>query len=125
LNRLFLYIALALGLAMTGIHVFIGGRLIAAPLLASNLADLPKFTLYLCWHGITIVLGGLALAFADGLFWRKRRDVVLIASVIAGLFAFLSLSIGLFTRQSPLDLPQWLVLGPMAVAGFLALHPRK
>jgi hypothetical protein len=76
------------------IHVFLGGRDIAAPLLASTLATEPRLVLYACWHGISVALVlsavGLFLAalprfaaqcrsmvFAISLWWLATAVIVL------------------------------------------------
>ena len=56
MNRAALSIAVLVAAAMTVVHVVVGGQMVAEPLLASDLATLPRMTLYLCWHGITVVL---------------------------------------------------------------------
>ncbi len=124
MKKLGLYIALALAVAMTCVHLFVGGRLIAAPLLASGLADLPRLTLYLCWHGVTIVLAGMALLIADALFWRRRADSAFLVAALAASFAFLGWVIIIRFGLSPLSLPQWIVFVPMAGAAFFGA-PRR
>lgn len=122
LKNTWIFSAFALAVLMAGIHVFVGGRLIARPLLESDLADLPRLTLYLCWHGITIVLAGMALLYADGLFWRRRRDSVIVASGLAAAFFGLGWALILAFGLSPLDLPQWIVFGPMGIFGWLGVR---
>jgi|GEM_PF-4626892 len=63
------WVAAGLAVVMTGVHVIVGGWMIAGPLLESGLETLPRMTLY-----------------------------------------------------SPLDLPQWIAFGPMAMAAGLALR---
>jgi hypothetical protein len=103
---------------MTGIHVFVGGKLIAEPLLASALGELPRLTLYLCWHGVTIVLAGMALLAADALFWRRRADSMYLLAGLAGVFTVLVSAAILRFAVSPLDLPQWIAFAPMSAAAF-------
>ncbi len=117
--RLSLATALLLAIAMSLIHVFIGGRLIAEPLLASDLETLPRLTLYLCWHGVTVILAGMALLCADALFWRRKADS---AYAVAGLaLAFTLIGWLLIVRfdVAPLTLPQWIVFAPMSATAFL------
>lgn len=120
MGRGWLGVAVALGIAMTGVHVVVGGRMIAGPLLESGLETLPRMTLYLCWHGITIVLAGMAALFADGLV-RGRRESVMLAGGLAAAFFALGWGYILGFGLSPLDLPQWIAFGPMAGAALLAL----
>lgn len=122
MKKPFLFIALALAALMTGVHIFIGGALIARPLLDSDLAPLPRMTLYLCWHAITIVLAGMALFYADALFWRRAKDSAQLATMLAAAFFLLGwLLIAAFGLR-PLDLPQWIAFGPMALCGWLAVR---
>jgi hypothetical protein len=122
MKKPFVFAALVLAAAMVAVHVAVGGRLIARPLLASDLEPLPRMTLYLCWHGITIVLAALALGFADGLFWRKRKDAVIVSTVLAVAFFVLGWGYIAAFGLSPLALPQWIAFGPMALCGWLGLR---
>jgi len=119
MNRLALTIAVILAAAMTVVHVVIGGQMIAGPLLKSDLDTLPRMTLYLCWHGITIILAGMAVLFALG--FRGQKDAVKLASGLAAAFFILGWGYILGFGLSPLDLPQWIAFGPMAIAGGIAL----
>ncbi len=120
-RRGWLWVAAALAVGMTAVHVVVGGRLIAGPLLDSGLETLPRMTLYLCWHGITIVLAGMAILFVDGIV-RGRRESVVLAGGLAGAFFALGWSYILGFGLSPLDLPQWIAFGPMAGAAWMALR---
>lgn len=120
MNRFALATAFILAIAMTAVHVFIGGQMIAEPLLQSDLATLPRMTLYLCWHGITIILAGMAALFALG--FRGRRDAVKLAGGLAAAFFVLGWSFILGFGLSPLDLPQWIAFGPMALVAGIALR---
>ncbi|WDI32913.1 hypothetical protein PUV54_06840 [Hyphococcus flavus] len=116
-----IFIALTLAVTMTLVHFFIGGRLIARPLLESDLETLARMTLYLCWHGITIVLAGMALLYADALFWRKDPNSARLASGLAAAFFFLIWFVIAAFGLGPLQLPQWIVFAPMAVFGALGV----
>jgi len=120
MKRGWLWVALGLAAAMTGVHVVVGGRVIAGPLLASGLETLPKMTLYLCWHGVTIVLAGMGALFADGLI-RGRRESVMLGGGLAAAFFALGWGYILGFGLSPMALPQWIAFGPMAGAAMLAL----
>lgn len=120
-----IFIALTLAVLMTLVHVFIGGRLIARPLLESDLETLARLTLYLCWHGITIVLAGMAALYADTLFWRKGPNSARLASGLAAAFFLLVWFVIAAFGLSPLQLPQWIVFGPMAICGALGVRNAK
>ncbi|WP_425410629.1 hypothetical protein [Hyphococcus sp.] len=119
MKKTFIFIALLIAFAMTLVHVLIGGRLIARPLLESGLDTLPRMTLYLCWHGVTIVLAGMAGLYADALFWRRRADSAWLATALAAAFFVLGWGYIAAFGLSPLQLPQWIAFGPMAVFGAL------
>jgi hypothetical protein len=125
LKKGLIFIALMLAVTMTLVHVFIGGRLIARPLLDSDLETLPRMTLYLCWHGITIVLAGMAALYADTAFWRKDPNSARLASGLAAAFFFLIWFVIAAFGLSPQQLPQWIVFGPIAVCGALGVGQAK
>lgn len=120
--NLWLALAAALAALTTLIHVMLGGREVAAPLLAGDrLHPVPKFTLYYCWHLATIVLAALALAFALAAIGQASRDLAVFSTVGAGLFGVWSLvMVGLF-RLRIAHFPQWALFAPIALCGALGL----
>ncbi len=117
-------IAAAALTAVTGlIHVFWGGRDIARPLLASQeLAFEPKMTAYYCWHMATIVIFGIAIAYLYAGVVTSAQELAIAATGLAGAFAVLSVALVVWTRCSPLTLPQWALFCPIAVLGALAAN---
>lgn len=120
--NVWLALAAALAALTTLIHAILGGREIAAPLLAAErLHAVPKFTLYYCWHLVTIVLAALALAFALVATDRGSRDLALFATAGATLFGLWSLAmIGLF-RLRIAHFPQWALFAAIAASGAAGL----
>ncbi len=120
--NLWLAAAAAIAAATALIHAWLGGREVASPLLAAErLRTVPKYTMYYCWHLVTIVLAGLALAFAFAASGHASRDLAISATVGAGLFALWNLAmIGRF-RLRPTHFPQWALFTPMAACGALGL----
>lgn len=120
--NLWLALAAALAAATTLIHVVLGGREIAAPLLATErLHAVPKFTMYYCWHLVTMVLAALALAFGLAAIGLGSRDLALFATVGAGLFGLWNLAmVGLF-RLRLSGFPQWALFAPIALCGAIGL----
>lgn len=119
--NVFFIIAAALSALTWAIHVFAGGRFIARPLLDSNLADVPKFTHYYCWHIVSIVLAFMPVGFCIGAAGTGGRELVLMTTALAAAFAVWSLVLVVWKRQSPLRLPQWALFLPIAIFGSLGL----
>jgi hypothetical protein len=117
-----LALAAVLAAATTLIHAILGGREIATPLLAAErLHAVPKFTLYYCWHLVTIVLAALALAFGLVATGLGSRDLALFATVGAVLFCLWSLGmVGLF-RLRIAHFPQWALFAAIAISGTIGL----
>jgi hypothetical protein len=120
--NLWLALAAALAAATTLIHIVLGGREIARPLLAAErLRAVPKFTMYYCWHLVTIVLAAQALAFGLVAAGLGSRDLAAFATVGAALFCLWSLGmIGLF-RLRIAHFPQWALFAAIAASGALGL----
>ena len=120
--NLWLALAAVLAAITTLIHVILGGRYVATPLLATErLHAVPKFTMYYCWHLVTIVLAALALAFGLVATGRASRDLALFATAGAALFCLWSLGmIGLF-RLRIAHFPQWLLFATITVSGMIGL----
>lgn len=71
------------------IHVLVGGRYVAKPLLkAVELGEVPRYTAYYSWHLVTIVLAGMALAFLRAGLFPGGREVAA-ASLVFATCAFL------------------------------------
>lgn len=118
------WLALAAGLAATTtlIHATLGGREVARPLLATErLHSVPKFTMYYCWHLVTIVLAALALAFGLVATGLGSRDLALFATAGTTLFCLWGLAmIGLF-RLRIAHFPQWALFAAIAISGAIGL----
>lgn len=103
------------------VHTFVGGRLIAAPLLAAQgLARIPRLTTYYCWHMVSILLLAMALALAWTAF-RANPPLALLLVLLATAFAVLSLGLVAAFRVSPWQLPQWAFFVLIAVLGGVGL----
>lgn len=61
-------LAAAIALLWCGVHLFIGGRQVAAPLRAAPLDPLVRNTQYLCWHFTSLSIAAMALFFALAAF---------------------------------------------------------
>lgn len=121
MNRSLFFAALLAALT-TAIHIFAGGSDIAAPLLASTLADEPRLTLYAVWHMATVALAISAVALyvaALPLHAAAARYMVLFISALWCAFGIVFLIIVAVQPESGwlFRLPQWLLLLPVGLLG--------
>ncbi|MFL4470251.1 hypothetical protein ACERZ8_10325 [Tateyamaria armeniaca] len=117
----FLVAAGALAALWLLVHVFVGGRQIAQPLVAATALDpLVRHTQYLCWHFTTV-----AIACMSGfLLWAAYSGDLAYAvagTVLALGFFTVGVGLVLYLKDSHIRLPQgWLFL-PVALLGILGL----
>ncbi|MEL7343296.1 MAG: hypothetical protein AAFN59_00365 [Pseudomonadota bacterium] len=101
------------------VHLFVGGRQIARPLVeAQSLRPVVRHTQYLCWHFTTVAIAGMALFFGIAAVTGTVAFATSATLLAAGFFVVgvgLVLSLG----ESHARLPQgWLFL-PVAALGLL------
>lgn len=102
------------------VHVFVGGAEIVRPLLASNqLNQSVRFTLYYCWHLVTIAIMGMVIAYI--LLAVRRGGVALAwyATITAIAFAGWSVLMIILNNLSPLIHGQWIAFLLIAAAGIV------
>jgi hypothetical protein len=122
-----LLLASVLATAVTAIHVIAGGNDVAAPLLASQLAEGVRLTLYAVWHMASVLLGASALtlgwAALPGRSAPAESAVRLVALLwVASGIAFLVVGITQPGDGLLLKLPQWLLLIPVGVLAWLGAN---
>lgn len=111
-----------LAAAICLIHVLLGGREIARPLLAAEgLRSVPKYTSYYCWHLVTIMLAGMSLAFFLAAMPGGARAPASFATVGALAFAVLCLAINARFGLRAWRHPQWALFLPLAATGAAGL----
>ncbi|WP_316862090.1 hypothetical protein [uncultured Cohaesibacter sp.] len=116
-----LSVALLMSAATTCLHVILGGRGIAKPLMQSGLEREMKNTLYFCWHFATLVLIVMTCAFAVPFFHSNWRELVGAASLLAGLIAAWNIAFVLTARLPFKELPQWILFVGIALPGSASL----
>lgn len=117
------YLVLAAGTSAVVclLHIFGGGPQVVGPLLKSELAEVPKYLNYYCWHLVTLTLVVMAAGFLLAALNPNEVMLALLMTLLAGSFAIWSLGLVLWKRQSLWDMPQWLLFLPIAVFGGLGL----
>jgi hypothetical protein len=90
------------------LHLVVGGRYIARPLLrSSEMTPTAKFTNYYCWHLVTIYIGLMSFSFFGAAIRVEGFALGMIMTIAAALNTILSIAIILITRQSFKKMPQW------------------
>lgn len=109
------------------VHVFAGGPSVAAPLLDSAIAEVPRLTMYACWHLVSVALAGSGLA----LLAAARPAAAAQSRALVGFIAALWLGFGLVILAVALQqpgsgwlwkMPQWVILLPVGLLGFAGLR---
>lgn len=117
-----LLIAALLSAFIAAVHLFAGGADIAAPLLASSLAEELRLTLYAVWHLISVILVLSAIALyvcALPHHAAAGRYLALFISVLWLSFGAIFLVVA-FTQPGQglfLKLPQWILFIPVGLLG--------
>lgn len=116
--------AATLAALTAGVHIFAGGEEIAAPLLQSSLAEVPKLTLYAVWHMASVALSlsavGLLIAGMPKYTGNSRPMVWFISALWTGFgLAFLGIAATHSGEGLFLKLPQWVLLLPVGILGFI------
>lgn len=116
MNIYFLLAGGMAGLTMV-LHLWLGGREIAAPLLRSgDMHPVAKYTNYYCWHMVSIMLVAMAGGFTWAAYDSAAREVAVLCLILAAAFCFWSLALVVWKRQRFFAMPQWLLF-----AGITAL----
>ncbi|PSM48922.1 hypothetical protein C7Y66_12155 [Chroococcidiopsis sp. CCALA 051] len=118
----FLFAAAVISLITFLAHLFWGGREVVIPLLdASDLQEIPKLTMYYCWHIVTIALLFLTCTYAWAALLPTNIPLALAATSISAACALLNVGLITLRRLKPLDYPQWVFFIPITLLGFLGL----
>lgn len=104
------------------LHVFLGGPAAARPLLETDKLDkIAKFTLYYCWHLVTIAIFAISAAFLVAAFDRAEQKFAVGAMMVSVAFTFWSLVMIIQHKLRFMHFPQWLLFLPVAVFGAFGL----
>ncbi|MDO6525224.1 hypothetical protein Q4519_05960 [Motilimonas sp. 1_MG-2023] len=112
-----------LGVFTTLVHVFAGQVDPVRPFLKSELEDIPKATLLVCWHlvSVTLIVSSLMLVYVG---WYGFDSLYLPAQLVGGLYisfvlVFVVVGWYFFGSKGFVKLPQWMLLLPI---GLLAIY---
>ncbi len=103
------------------VHTFIGGPIVAGPLLKdSSLPAASKWLNYYCWHITTILLLFFTGAFVWLAFYPHKPSLVFLSSLSA-LLSILSITIARKAGISPLRFPSTSLFAVIAFFGTTAI----
>jgi hypothetical protein len=108
--------------ATTLIHATAGGRSVVRPLLGSAVATEPKRTLHVVWHMVTadLLLSSIALLVLAFTAAPSTALVLFLAvQYLAYAVVFLVITLAADWPRPLLQLPQWMLLLPVAVLTLL------
>lgn len=104
------------------IHVFAGGPEIARPLLRSNdIADVPKYVNYYCWHLVTLTITAMAAGLIWASFDTTQTGLAWMWTTMAILFTLWSLVLIKWKGQKLFHMPQWTLFGVISVLAVIGL----
>lgn len=117
-----LVIAGVLALAVCLLHLIFGGRDIVRPFLAADhLPSVPRYTMYFCWHLVTLSIAGMGAAFLVAARPGGAESLAWFATVGAASFALLSFAMNARLRLSFAQHPQGFLFVPVAAFGAAGL----
>lgn len=103
-------------------HLFWGGYEVVNPLLqAAELQEVPKLTLYYCWHTATLLFFAMTCAYTYGSLVQPDLPLMVTMTSMAAACALLNLALIGMRQLKPLDYPQWLLFIPITLFGVLGL----
>lgn len=114
----------AAGLAMVtfAVHTFIGGIVVARPLLAdTRLPAASKWLNYYCWHIATLTILAIAAAFAYSAIREDRPEGAVFGTAFAAALSALSAAVAVKGNIHPLRFPSTSLFAGIAVLGVAAL----
>lgn len=119
--NLYLLISGAIALFTAFLHLIAGHFHPVLPFLSTRMDDRVKGTFYACWHMVTVLLFASAVWF---LFSAYVPVDALSVQMLSGqfiLFGLVFLAVGRFLKikRAWVRLPQWILLIPIGVFGFL------
>lgn len=100
------------------VHLFVGGKQVARPLLDSDLDPMVLQTQYLCWHLTSATIAIMALFFAMAV-WLATPAYGVAGLILAGGFVLVGVGVVPLRGWSFKTVPQgWLFVPVVALAAF-------
>ncbi len=119
---IFLWSAVVMSVITFYVHTFIGGPVVAGPLLANT--DLPKASKWLnyyCWHITTIFTFLMGAGYAYVALNPDRPELVIYLTANTAAFSLLSAAVALKGNINPLRFPSTTLFAITSLLGLASL----
>lgn len=104
------------------VHTFIGGPVVAGPLLKdTNLPIASKWLNYYCWHVTTVYTLFMGGAYAYVALNPEKSELVVFLSILNTALALLSAVVALKGNINPFRFPSTSLFSSVAILGLLSL----
>jgi hypothetical protein len=122
MQSVLLWSAAAASLAGFVVHTFMGGAVVARPLLADrSLPKAAKWLNYYCWHIATVTLLFTSGAFAYSASYPSRPELAIFVSTLAIALSVLSVAVALKAKINPLRFPSTSLLALVGILGWAGI----
>ncbi len=117
-----LWAATAMGVVTFVVHTFVGGKVVAKPLLADrSLPKASKWLNYYCWHITTVMIAFIAIAFAWLAVTPGQTPMIILLSALTASVSILSVFVALKGGINPLRFPSTSLFASVSAFGWAAL----
>ena len=118
----FLWAAVVMSVITFVVHTFIGGPIVARPLLANtDLTKASKWLNYYCWHIVTIYTLSMGIAYLYVAFNPGRPELAVFLSTLNAALSILSAAVAIKGGINPFRFPSTSLFAATALFGFLWL----
>lgn len=122
MQNYFFWTAAIMSIITFAVHTFIGGPVVAKPLLANT--DLPKASKWLnyyCWHVTTIFNFSMGGAYAYVALNPERLELVVFLTIVTAALSLLSTVVALQGKINPLRFPSTSLFAAVSLLGLAGL----
>ncbi len=120
MKEVLLYLGALMSVITFAVHTFIGGPVVAKPLLANkNLPTASKWLNYYCWHNTTLLLLFFASGFVYVIFSPHQIILVYFIALLASALSILSAIVAIKGKINPFRFPSTSLFASIAFIGGL------
>lgn len=121
MTQIFAWTAATLSAITFVVHVFVGGRYVARPLLDDrSLPRASKWLNYYCWHIVSLLIAAMTLAFAAFALGWASADLTIFLAALSFLLSLLSIGVALTGGIRPWRFPSTTLFMLIAISATLA-----